>query len=227
MTTQGSYRPMAEPKRANTAGLWVAVLGILIYNVGVYLNWIKDFEGSPDGDFQGYEVDNLIPWIGFLGLGLAFALIYAMGRAYRRQHRGLTLVTMAVGLGTFLLCVAWALFPDQPGFATFGTEIERDIGVFVSLLGSILWPIGAGLLAKEPTDGPEEDEIEEGRQRRSTETVVEPRRTTEVREPRHVETGTRRTTGRVESRNVDRDRDVETRGATDPNRDRDRDRDRP
>ncbi len=175
MTTPGSYRPMAEPKRANTAGLWVAVLGILIYNVGVYLPWIQDAEDAADESFIGYEVDNLIPWIGFLGLGLAFALIYAMGRAYRRQHRGLTLVTMAVGLGTFLLCLVWSVFPDNPAFATLDQEIEQDIGVFVSLLGSILWPIGAGMLAKEPTDGPEEDEVDEGGRRQATETTVEPR----------------------------------------------------
>jgi hypothetical protein len=62
---------------------------------------------------SGYETDTSIPLIAFLGLGLAAAVLYALNRARGRQHRGLSLTTMAAGIAATLLALSYLL--DAPG----------------------------------------------------------------------------------------------------------------
>jgi hypothetical protein len=132
-------------RRASTTGLTIAGLGILLFNIAPFLNWV-----DPGGDANprtGYETDSLVPFIAYLGLGLLAAMAYAMKRAYRAQHRGLTLVSMAVGLAATLQCIAFALNPM--GGLERGDGLDPQVGVFVALIGAIVWSIGSGLLARE------------------------------------------------------------------------------
>jgi hypothetical protein len=132
-------------RRAATTGLAVAGAGIIVFNIAPFLNWV-----DPSGDANprtGYETDSLVPFIAYLGLGLLAAMAYAMKRAYRGQHRGLTLVSMAVGIAATLQCLAFALNPM--GGLERGDNLQAQIGVYVGLLGAIIWAIGSGLLARE------------------------------------------------------------------------------
>ena len=70
-----------------------------------------------------------MPRILRLGLGLLVAMVYAMNRARRGQHRGLTLVSMAVGIAATLQCLAFALNPM--GALERGDDLATQIGVYV------------------------------------------------------------------------------------------------
>src|SRR3954468_2267219 len=132
-------------RRAATTGLAVAAAGILVFNIAPLLNWV-----DPGGDANprtGYETDSLVPFIAYLGLGLLVAMAYAMKRAYRGQHRGLTLVSLAVGIAATLQCLAFAFNPM--GGLERGDELQTQIGLYVGLLGALIWAIGSFLLAKE------------------------------------------------------------------------------
>jgi uncharacterized membrane protein YidH (DUF202 family) len=132
-------------RRARSTGLAVAAAGILIFNVSPFLNWV---DPSGDGNPRtGYETDSLVPFIAYLGIGLLVAMVYAMNRARRGQHRGLTLVAMAVGIAATLQCLVFAINPM--GALERGDELTTQIGVYVGLLGAAVWAIGSGLLAKE------------------------------------------------------------------------------
>jgi hypothetical protein len=132
-------------RRARTTGLAVAAVGIVIFNVSPFMNWVNP-EGGADPR-TGYETDSLVPFIAYLGLGLLVALLYAAKRARRGQHRGLTLVTMAVGIAATLQCLAFAINPM--GGLERGDNLSTDIGVWVGLVGALIWAIGAAVLAKE------------------------------------------------------------------------------
>lgn len=134
-----------DTRRAKTTGLAVAGAGILLFNISPFLNWV-----DPEGDANprtGYETDSLVPFIAYLGLGLLVAMVYATKRARRAQHRGLTLVSMAVGIAAALQCFAFAVSPM--GGLERGDDLQTQIGVFVGLLGAALWALGSGLFAKE------------------------------------------------------------------------------
>jgi O-antigen/teichoic acid export membrane protein len=137
--------PTHDTRRAKTTGLAVAAVGIIIVHVAVFLNWVS-FEGEDDAR-TGYETDSLVPFIAFLGLGLLIAMLYAVKRARRGQHRGLSLVSMAVGLAATIHSVAFAMNPM--GGLERGDDLSADIGVWVFALGALLWTIGSFLLAKE------------------------------------------------------------------------------
>jgi len=152
MTTSRAPRVEIERVRANPTGMYVAIAGVVLFNIAVFLEW-----ATTDSDgFSGYESDSLWPYAAYLGLGFAVAMLYAAKRAYRRQHRGLTLASMAVGLATTLQCLAWLI--DIPGAA------EREVGdpgfgVWIGLLGALLWTIGSAMFAKEPEGDPEHDRV--------------------------------------------------------------------
>jgi hypothetical protein len=132
-------------RHARSTGLAVAGLGIVLFNIAPFLNWV-----DPGGDADprtGYETDSLVPFIAYLGLGLLAAMAYAMKRSRRGQHRGLTLVSMAVGIAATLQCIAFAINPM--GGLERGDGLDPQSGVFVALLGAIIWAIGSGLLARE------------------------------------------------------------------------------
>jgi O-antigen/teichoic acid export membrane protein len=147
MTTErpNAAAPSRDTRRAKTTGLAVAAVGIVIAHVAIFLNWV-----SPEGEEHartGYETDSLVPFIAFLGLGLLIAMIYASKRARRGQHRGLSLVSMAVGLAATVHSVAFAINPM--GGLERGDDLSADMGVWVFALGALLWTIGSFLLAKE------------------------------------------------------------------------------
>jgi hypothetical protein len=133
-------------RRARTTGLAVAAVGIIIFNVSPFMNWVNPAADGADPR-TGYETDSLVPFIAYLGLGLLVALLYAARRARRGQHRGLTLVTMAVGIAATLQCLAFAINPM--GGLERGDNLSTDIGVWVGLIGAAIWTIGAAVLAKE------------------------------------------------------------------------------
>jgi hypothetical protein len=124
-------------------------------NIAVFLDWATP-EGEEAG-FSGYESDSLLPFAAFLGIGFAVALLYAASRAYRRQHRGLSLASMAVGLAVTLQSLAWIL--DVPGAAERQSELSADIGSWVGLVGAVVWTVGSGMLANEPEGDPERDRV--------------------------------------------------------------------
>src|SRR3712207_3855272 len=139
-----SDRTLDHERRANPTGAYVATAGVAVFLISVFLDWFSVTEA--DESVPGYDADGVIPFTAYLGVGLVVALFYAMSRARGRQHRGLTLATMAVGIAAVLLSLS-NLF-DATGVASGDTEVDVQIGVWIALLGSIVWSIGAGLLAK-------------------------------------------------------------------------------
>ncbi len=140
-------------RRAKTTGLAVAAAGIVVFNISPLLNWVNPDEGADPR--TGYETDSLVPFIAYLGLGLLVALIYAGKRARRGQHRGLTLVSMAVGIAATIQCLAFALNPM--GGLERGDNLAADLGVWVGVIGAAIWAVGSYLLAKE-IEGDDEDD---------------------------------------------------------------------
>jgi hypothetical protein len=86
--------------------------------------------------------------VAFLGLGLAAAVLYALNRARGRQHRGLSLTTMAAGVAATLLAISHIL--DAPGALERGGDLSAEMGAWIGLVGGLVWTVGAFLLAKEP-----------------------------------------------------------------------------
>ena len=152
MTTSHAPRAENERVRANPTGMYVTIAGVIIFNIAVFFEW-----ATTDNDgFSGYESDSLWPYAAYLGLGFAVALLYAAKLADRRQHRGLTLASMAVGLATTLQCLAWLV--DIPGAAERDTG-DPSVGVWVGLLGALLWTVGSAMFAKEPEGDREHDRV--------------------------------------------------------------------
>jgi len=126
----------------------IAALGIVIFNVAPYLDWAEvDLQGGQTVTRNGYDTDSLIPFIAYVGIGLLIAMIYALQRASRGQHRGLTLVSMAIGIAAAIQCVAFTIDPmDVLGL---GDDVNLQAGVFVAIAGAALWAIGSGVFASE------------------------------------------------------------------------------
>jgi ABC-type Fe3+-siderophore transport system permease subunit len=137
-------------RRANPMGAYVAIGGIALFTIAVFLDWLSVDSGDTDRSVSGYEGDSLIPFVAYLGIGLAAALLYAMTRADRRQHRGLTLTSMAVGIAATLLALSYLI--DVPGVSEGGDNLSAEIGVWLALVGGLLWAGGSALFAKE-TEG--------------------------------------------------------------------------
>ena len=125
-------------------GAYVATAGVVVFLIATFLDWVST-DGGTTG--SGYETDTVIPLLAFLGLGLAAALNYALNRARGRQHRGLSLVTMAVGVAATGISLAYVL--DVPGALERTAVLSTETGAFVGLVGAVVWTVGA-LLAKEP-----------------------------------------------------------------------------
>ena len=133
--------------RANPMGAYVATAGVVVFLIATFLDWVST-NGETTTTGSGYETDTVIPLLAFLGLGLAAALNYALNRARGRQHRGLSLVTMAVGVAATLISLSYVI--DVPGAFERTADLNTELGAFVGLLGAIVWTVGAFLLAKEP-----------------------------------------------------------------------------
>ena len=124
----------------------MATAGVLVFLIATFLDWVSTEDGSVTG--TGYETDTTIPLVAFLGLGLAAALHYALNRARGRQHRGLSLTTMAAGIAATGLALSYVL--DAPGALERGGDYTAEVGTWIALIGAIVWTVGAFLLAKEP-----------------------------------------------------------------------------
>jgi hypothetical protein len=151
MSNYAEGAPAVRARRANPMGAYLTVAGIALFTIAVFLDWLSTDvgdAGQADGrSVSGYETDALIPFVAYLGIGLAAALLYALTRAYRRQHRGLTLTSMAVGIAATLLALSYLI--DAPGVSGNGVDLSPEIGVWLALVGGLLWAVGSGLFAKE------------------------------------------------------------------------------
>jgi hypothetical protein len=152
-TTTTGADALAHDDRARPTGAYVAVAGVVVFLIATYLDWVST-TGENATSATGYEADTVIAFTAFLGVGLAAALLYALQRARRRQHRGLTLTAMAVGIAAVLLSLGYVF--DPPGAFERGADLQTEFGAWVGLVGGILWSVGAGLLAKE-TEGDDRD----------------------------------------------------------------------
>ncbi len=131
-----------EPRRANPTRGYLMTSGAVLFFIATFVDWLSD-----DNDaFSGYELDSLIPFTAYLGLGLAAALHYAGRRETRRQHRGLSLASMAAGVAATGLALSYLM--DAPGLIESGAH--ADIGIYLALIGALVWTVGSFLLAKEP-----------------------------------------------------------------------------
>ena len=151
--TQRSVRDerFVETRRANTTGVYVMAAGAVVFLVATFLGWVDD----GDTTFSGYETDTLIPFTAYLGIGFATALMYAAKRATRRQHRGLSLASMASGVAATGLALSYLI--NTPGYLERGDGGDNQIGIYVGLIGAIVWTIGSYLLAREPEGDIEHD----------------------------------------------------------------------
>ena len=137
---------LRHDRRANPMGAYVATAGVVVFLIATFLDWVSTDDGSKTG--SGYETDTSIPLVAFLGLGLAAGLLYALNRARGRQHRGLSLTTMAAGIAAAGLALSYLL--DAPGALERGGDYSAEVGTWIALIGAIVWTVGAFLLAKEP-----------------------------------------------------------------------------
>jgi hypothetical protein len=146
-TTASTGHTLQHDRRANTMGAHVATAGVVIFLIATFLDWVST-QGADSTSGSGYETDTTIPLVAFLGVGLVVGLQYAANRARGRQHRGLSLTAMAVGIAAVLLSLSYVF--DAPGAFERGADLSTGIGAWIGLLGGIVWSVGAGLLAKEP-----------------------------------------------------------------------------
>jgi hypothetical protein len=136
---------LRHDRRANPMGAYVATAGVVVFLIATFLDWVSTENGEVTG--TGYETDSTIPLVAYLGLGLAAALLYALNRARGRQHRGLSLTTMAAGIAAAGLALSYLL--DAPGALERGGDYTAEVGTWIALIGAIVWTVGAYLLAKE------------------------------------------------------------------------------
>jgi len=146
-TNSTTGRTVARDRRANTTGAHVATAGVVVFLIATFLSWVST-EGADSTSGSGYETDTTIPLVAFLGVGLVVGLQYAATRARGRQHRGLSLTAMAVGIAAVLLSLSYVI--DVPGAFERGADLNTEVGAWIGLVGGIIWSVGAGLLAKEP-----------------------------------------------------------------------------
>ena len=137
---------LRHDRRANPMGAYVATAGVVVFLIATFLDWVSTDDGSKTG--SGYETDTTIPLVAFLGLGLVAALLYALNRARGRQHRGLSLTTMAAGIAAAGLALSYII--NVPGALERGGDYSAEVGTWIGLVGAIVWTVGAYLLAKEP-----------------------------------------------------------------------------
>ena len=153
--------------------------------ISVWLDWLTlgpgDSEANPS---SGYESDGIIPFFAYLAVGFALALLYALKRADRRQHRGLSLASFAAGLATLLWALSFII--DPIATAQYNeSNVSVELGPWIALVGALLWTLGSFLLAKEV-----EGDVEEAHHTtvaRPVETHTETRR---VQPEMHRSTGT-------------------------------------
>ncbi len=137
---------LRHDRRANPMGAYVATAGVVVFLIASFLDWVSTDNDSVTG--SGYETDTSIPLVAYLGVGLVVALLYALNRARGRQHRGLSLTTMAAGIAAAGLALSYLV--NAPGALERGGDYSPEVGTWIALFGAIVWTVGAYLLAKEP-----------------------------------------------------------------------------
>ena len=187
-TTDSSH----DDRRANPIGAYVATAGSLVLAGSMWLDWVGLGPADAEANFSsGYEADSLIPFMGLLGVGFSLALLYAAKRADRNQHRGLSLASFAVGTASFLWILFFLIDPiETVKYAGANGEAQPNVttaaGLWVGLLGSLLWAVGSFLLAKEPEGDVEQSHVVQDTTARpvvtQTETQVRPTQVTEAHE---------------------------------------------
>jgi hypothetical protein len=189
-TTRDTNR---DDRRASPVGAYIATAGAVVLLVSVWLDWVTLGPGDSEGNgSSGYEADSLIPFMAYLALGFALALLYATVRADRRQHRGLSLASMAAGLASLLWSISFLIDPIST--VQYDENVSTEVGVYIGIIGALLWTVGSFLIAKEP-----EGDHEPTTRVAEAHTVTERRPATKTEHVEHVE---------------HHDRDVRTRGTT-------------
>jgi len=188
----GAHSGQTDSRRAKPLGAYIATAGSLILAGSMWLDWVGLGPSDAEADFSsGYEADSLIPFMGLLGVGFSLAMLYAAKRADRGQHRGLSLASFAVGLASLVWILFFLVDPIETlKYAGANGEDQPNVttatGVFVGLLGALLWTVGSFLLAKEPEGDIEESHVVHAPTARpvvtETETRVRPTQVTEARE---------------------------------------------
>jgi hypothetical protein len=218
LTTSGGVNT-ADHHRAKPAGAVIAAVGSVILFVSMWLPWTGIGPGDrADRVINGYEADSTVPFMGCLAIGFALALLYALKRADRKQHRGLSLASFAAGVGSALWIILFAINPiESTKYAGYLNEtnhpnIPHQWGLYVSLLGALIWAVGSFLLAKEPEGDIEHDNTAHAVHHQSAHTVAADRysETTQVK-PAHV-TDTRH----VDTSRIDDETVTAHRTSTDP-----------
>ena len=125
---------LRHDRRANPMGAYVATAGVVVFLIATFLDWVSTENGDVTG--TGYETDSTIPLVAYLGLGLAAALLYTLNRARGRQHRGLSLTTMAAGIAAGGLALSYLL--DAPGALERGGDYAAEVGTWIALIGAIV-----------------------------------------------------------------------------------------
>lgn len=145
-----------DERRANPMGAYLATVGAVVLLISVWLDWVGLGPGDSDQNpSSGYEADSVIPLLGCLAVGFALALLYATKRADRRQHRGLSLASFAVGLAALLWSILF--IADPISTVQYDQNVSVKWGAYIGALGALLWTLGSILLAKEP-EGDFEDQ---------------------------------------------------------------------
>lgn len=156
MTTHTDRGEANIVRRANPLGAYITTVGALVFLLSIWLDWVNlgptDRETNPS---SGYEADGVIPLLAYLGIGFSLALLYATKRADRRQHRGLSLASFAVGLAALLWTLSFLI--DAISTVQYQENVSTGYGLWIGLLGSLLWTAGSFLLAKEPEGDREHD----------------------------------------------------------------------
>jgi hypothetical protein len=219
-TTSGGVNT-AHHHRANPTGAIIAAVGSVILFVSMWLPWTGIGPGDrADRVINGYEADSTIPFMGCLAIGFALALLYALKRADRKQHRGLSLASFAAGVGSTLWILLFAANPiESTKYAGYLNEtnnpnVPHQWGLYISLLGALIWAVGSFLLAKEPEGDIEHDSTVHAVGHQAAAHTVPTDRYSETTQakPAHV-TDTRH----VDTNRIDYDEDVTThRTSTEP-----------
>jgi hypothetical protein len=226
LTTSGGVNT-ADHHRAKPAGAVIAAVGSVILFVSMWLPWTGIGPGDrADRVINGYEADSTVPFMGCLAIGFALALLYALKRADRKQHRGLSLASFAAGVGSALWIILFAINPiESTKYAGYLNEtnhpnIPHQWGLYVSLLGALIWAVGSLLLAKEPEGDIEHDNTAHAVHHQAAHTVPADRysETTQVK-PAHVTDTRHVNTNRIDDETVTTHRtftDPQGRGGTSP-----------
>ena len=175
-----------DVRRANPIGALVTLVGSVLLLISIWFDWVGLGPSDDEQYFRpGYEADSVIPFMALLGIGFSAALLYAMKQADRRQHRGPTLASFAVGLASLLWILLFLIDPISTlQYAGADGEANPNVttswAVWLGLIGALLWTVGSALLAKEPEGDVERSQVHYDR-------PVQTQHVTDVRHTDHTE----------------------------------------